>query len=104
MNTEYVITTTKVKRVFSAIKTVYRYSLEDLASRKKTMHLAEARQMLIYFLYKECDLTLMDIGRLLNRGHSTILYNAETMDARIKNERRMREKASLIEKLGNKYN
>lgn len=98
MNTEYVITTTKVKRVFSAIKTVYRYSLEDLASRKKTMLLAEARQMLIYFLYKECDLTLMDIGRLLNRGHSTILYNAETMAGRLKYEKQIRQIFDKIKK------
>ena len=52
------------------------YSIEDtlLRGSQKTKSVTEARQVAMYLLSTLIDATTMDIGRELNRDHSTVIY------------------------------
>lgn len=61
-----------------------------LKSRVKKKDIAEKRIFLIYLLYKYANMTMMDIGKFLQRDHTTISYAVE--------------KAKLLTKLDNYKN
>jgi len=50
----------------------YGFSMSDLRNGRRFAELVEARRQVAHRLYWEGHLGVMDIGRILNRDHSTI--------------------------------
>ena len=55
--------------------------LADLLSRSRTGPVVYARQLAAYSIRKLTNLSYPKIGRLLNRHHSTIMYDVAEFDA-----------------------
>ena len=68
----------------SKIATISGCSLHELKSRKRSRVLVDTRMMLIKILKGKNNLTLISIGKILNRDHSTILYHLQSFDDKIK--------------------
>lgn len=59
----------------------------DLKSKRRTKVIAESRQIAMYFLREDAELSLPQIGKKLgNRDHSTISYGYEKIVERIKSD------------------
>ena len=58
------------------------YSVDDATLRgsQKTKGIAEARQVAIYLIRKLTNLSTPDIGKELNKDHSTILYSIKKVE------------------------
>ena len=63
------------------------YSIDESALRStlKTKGTAEARQVAVYLIRKLTNLSTTDIGKELNKDHSTILYSAKKVETMLKN-------------------
>ena len=72
-----------------AITKVYLVTKEELRSPSRIAILTEARQVLYYLLTKDCAMTQHQIGRFLNRDHSTVCHGIET--ARLRYQHKIEE-------------
>ncbi len=63
-------------RDFILSRVVYHTGLSylDLRSKCRLKDFSEARQVLVYLLYENADMTIVCIGKMTNRHHSTISY------------------------------
>ena len=69
------------------------YSVDEntLLGTLKTKGITEARQMAVYLIRQLTNLSLPDIGKALNRDHSTILYSIRKVEVAAKSDDRMKE-------------
>lgn len=58
----------------------------ELRGRGKKRKLVDARKHYIYFLYRNTSLSLANIGVILNRDHTTILYYFQSFQGFIETE------------------
>ncbi|MBE6609288.1 MAG: chromosomal replication initiator protein DnaA [Ruminococcaceae bacterium] len=70
-----------VKKV--AIK--YGVSTDDIYSKKKSGVISNARHISIYLMRRLADLSYPQIGKILNRDHTTVLASFRIIDTEIKN-------------------
>lgn len=73
-----------IERILMAVSKAYGVSVEDLKSKKKTDSIANARHVAIYVIKKLTDLTLVEIGKIMGRNHSTLLYSIERVETNIR--------------------
>ena len=71
-------------------------SSEDILSKKKTKDIVIARQITSYFLRTLNDMSLMDIGKFLNRDHTTIMDSVEKIKNMISSDPAFSEKINKI--------
>jgi chromosomal replication initiator protein len=71
------------------VKLVARYLGVDergLLGRGRSKEMAMARQILMYLLRHVCDLSLPQIGELLGRDHTTVMYGVEKVEKLIETD------------------
>ncbi len=64
-------------------------------SRKK-IH-SYPRNIYVYLCRKHTDATLEDIGRSINRNHSTVLYSTEVIERKIKTDNKVKNQVNFFE-------
>lgn len=62
------------------ISTHFNISEKDLLSNKKTRHIAQARQITMFFAKKYTNDTLQEIGKKMNRKHTTVIHGCNTIE------------------------
>ncbi len=69
------------------------YSVDEntLRGTLKTKGVTEARQMAVYLIRQLTNLSLPDIGKELNRDHSTILHSIRKVEMAAKSDERMKD-------------
>ncbi len=65
---------TSLDRVLQVVAAHYRLSVSDLANRKRTKIVVQARQMAMYAARELSDASLSQIGQALGRDHSTVMH------------------------------
>ena len=73
-----------IDRILAAVSKRHGVSIEDVKSKKKTDNIANARHLSIYIIKKLTDLSLMDIGKIFNRDHSTVHSSISKVETNIK--------------------
>lgn len=66
--------------ILEKIAAYYAISVEDIRGKGKTKLVAAARQVSIYLMRKLTGLTLEEIGGVLGRDHSTVLYSIRKIE------------------------
>lgn len=56
------------------------YTIEEILSQRKTIHLARCRQYAIWRARKETQRSLTEIGRVFKRDHTTVLHAIRVID------------------------
>ena len=69
--------------VIRTICQAYSVSKDHLISKKRTRHIAAARQIAMFLLYTDSCLSITEIGRILQRNHSTVSHAIKKMTALI---------------------
>ncbi len=86
------------ERIKELVCTYYKIDVEMLSSRSRKKIYGDPRNIYSYLCRKHSDETLEEIGKGINRSHSTVVYAAEVVDRRIKTDRTMRYKVNFLSK------
>jgi len=70
-----------VDGVIRVVAEFYGVSSEDIYGRNRSREISAARQVAMYIAYKQCNLSLPQIGDAFGgRNHSTVLYSCERVE------------------------
>lgn len=56
-------------------------SIRELQSKTRKREVAEARQIAMYFIKKYTKISLIEIGKIFNRDHSTVIYSIKNIES-----------------------
>ena len=65
------------QRILDAVSGHYKLTNDDLLGRRRTQRIAQARQVAMYLLIYELELSPTQVGRFLGgRDHATVIHGA----------------------------
>ncbi len=64
-----------VDKIFSAVFKKYGVSKEDIKGKKRVKNITWARQVAIYLIREITELSFPDIGEIVDKDHSTVIYS-----------------------------
>jgi len=90
-----------IEKIFGATVEFFKISIDDLISTKRNQGLVRPRQIVMYLMRHEMNLSYPKISQHLNKkDHTTIIYGVEKIEKEIlKNEDLRRELSLLKEKI-----
>ena len=85
------------ERILEQVSRHYRVSNGDLLGRSRSKTIALARQVAMYLLIYELELSPTEVGRLLgNRDHSTVIHGAGKINGEINEDYQLRQDVLTI--------
>ncbi len=63
-----------VDKIFSAVFKKYNVSKEDIKGKKRVKNITWARQVTIYLIREITELSLPDIGEIVDKDHTSVMY------------------------------
>ena len=87
--------------IIQIVCSTYDVSLEEMKSSKRNAYINVPRQVVMYLCREYTDISLSDLGKLLNRDHTTIMYGEENIKKNLDKNAELKEKVDLIKKLIN---
>ena len=85
--------------ILQAVSVYYRVTASDLAGQQRERKISYARQMAMYLLREEANLSLVEIGQELGgRNHSTVIYGCDRV-AEQKNTGRVKDDLHALRQL-----
>ena len=72
-----------IDKIFRTVSDALGVSVEEIKGRRRTREIAAARHACTYLLKKLTDLSLIDIGRALDRDHATVINSLKKMEQEI---------------------
>ena len=83
----------KPEKIISVVSDVFNIQPKDIRGKRRTAHIALARQTVMFFLREELELPLEQIARLVNRkDHTTVLHACNKIEELCANDSRMQER------------
>ncbi len=80
------------ERIIEQVASQYKVSPADLLGRRRTKTIALARQVAMYLLYSELELSPTEVGRLLGgKDHSTVSHGAGKINAELNEDNQLRQ-------------
>ena len=80
------------ERILEQVSRHYKVSNDNLLGRSRSKTIALARQVAMYLLIYELELSPTDVGRLLgNRDHSTVIHGAGKINGEINEDYQLRQ-------------
>ena len=85
------------ERILEEVSRYYKVSGQDLLGRTRTQKIAQARQVAMYLLIYELELSPTQVGRLLGgRDHATVIHGAGKINGEINEDRQLRQDVLTI--------
>ena len=85
------------ERILEEVSRQYKVSTADLLGRSRSKTIALARQVAMYLLIYELELSPTEVGRLLgNRDHSTVIHGAGKINGEINEDYHLRQNVLTI--------
>ncbi len=75
--------TVTVDKIFAAIYKKYNIERKDIVGPKRTKDIAMARHITVYVIRSVTDMSLPNIGKIIDRDHSTVMSSIETVEKRM---------------------
>ena len=75
------LTPDRIARATLAASRAFEVPPRAIISRRRLPTIARARQALYAALYRACETSYPQLGRLLNRDHTTVLYGVREAEA-----------------------
>jgi chromosomal replication initiator protein len=69
--------------ILAKVAGTFRVSIEAIKSKKKSQHIAFARQVAMYMIRENTKLSTVAIGEFLHRDHSTVIHGWKTIKMRM---------------------
>lgn len=77
-------TNVTIDKVLSIASKKFNISIEELKSKKRTKEIVFARHATIYIIRKITDMSLIAIGKIFNRDHSSIMHAIDAVENDLK--------------------
>ena len=71
----------------------------DLLGKSRARHVVRARQAAAWALRECTDLSLVEIGKLLKRDHTTVMYALETIAREIREDHSLRDRVHRLSRV-----
>ena len=85
------------EQILIAVSRNFKVSPEDLLGRSRTQKIAQARQVAMYLLIHELELSPTQVGRLLGgRDHATVIHGAGKINGEINEDGQLRQDVLTI--------
>ncbi len=84
--------------VVGAVAKEFGVTVEILTSSDRRKPVARARQVVMYLLHEHSKLSLLQIGKVLSRNHTTIIYGVESIEELITQDPSMKQKVEKLAK------
>jgi chromosomal replication initiator protein len=85
-------------QIIKIVAEAFEISLDDIFSRSRSQRIALPRQVAMYLLREESDLSLPKIGEMLgNRDHTTVMYGHEKISDLLETDKSLRRKVVNIQ-------
>ncbi|MDE2779585.1 MAG: chromosomal replication initiator protein DnaA [Chloroflexota bacterium] len=85
------------EKILDEVSRHYKVSTADLLGRSRSKNIALARQVAMYLLIYELELSPTEVGRLLgNRDHSTVIHGAGKINGEINEDYHLRQNVLTI--------
>ena len=75
--------TVTVDKIFAAVYRKYNIKKEEIISSKRTKEIANARHITVYIIRQITDMSFPNIGKIIERDHSTVLSSLDTVEKRM---------------------
>lgn len=75
--------TVTVDKIFNAVQKKYNIKREEIVSSKRTKEIANARHITVYVIRQITDMSLPNIGKIIERDHSTVISSLDTIEKRM---------------------
>ena len=75
--------TVTVDKIFAAVYRKYNIKKEEIISSKRTKEIANARHITVYVIRTITDMSFPNIGKIIERDHSTVLSSLDTVEKRM---------------------
>ena len=75
----------------------YGVSLPDLLGRSRQKRLVRARQMALYFCRIYTEKTMVELGRLFQRSHASVVHALQTLERNRQTQPRVAQELNLLE-------
>ena len=75
--------TVTVDKIFAAVYKKYNIKREEIVSSKRTKEIANARHITVYIIRQITDMSLPNIGKIIERDHSTVISSLDTIEKRM---------------------
>ncbi len=85
-----------VDKIFAAIEKKYSTSKSDLVSKSRVKDVANARHITIYLIRTLTEMSLPNIGKLLNRDHTTVMSSIESVEKRLSSSSEFEEELNSL--------
>ena len=86
----------KIDNIIQDVCEVYGIQLDDLMSTARHRILVEPRQVLFYILHKKMNIPCVNVGKMFNKNHATVLYGANNIKLFMQNEADLRERVTGV--------
>ena len=84
------------ERILEEVARYYNLSVEDIATQGRNKRIDKARQIVMYLLVYELDMSPTNASKLLGRKHSTIIHGAGKINGEINEDRQLRQDVLAI--------
>ena len=75
--------TVTVDKIFTSVYKKYNIKREEIVSSKRTKEIANARHITVYIIRQVTDMSLPNIGKIIERDHSTVISSLDTIEKRM---------------------
>jgi chromosomal replication initiator protein len=85
------------ERVIPLVASFYRVGEDDLRGKSRRKEIVMPRQVVMYILRSETEMSLTDIGQALGgRDHTTVMYGCDTIKERIEGDSQLRQQVLTL--------
>ena len=82
-----------------AVENFYKVSHAEITGKKRSRNITNARQVAIYLCRQLLDIPYEEIGKKFNRDHSTAMYSVTSVEAKLKENRLLREEIEALQQI-----
>ena len=75
--------TVTVDKIFASVYKKYNIKRDEIVSSKRTKEIANARHITVYIIRQVTDMSLPNIGKIIERDHSTVISSLDTIEKRM---------------------
>lgn len=86
-------------RILETVSRFYSVSEKDLKGKGRTKEIVIPRQVAMYVMREETDRSLVDIGTLLGRDHTTVLHGIEKVGSEIEHNADRRQEVLTVREM-----
>lgn len=69
-----------VDRIMGEVARTYNLTVADITSKNQSKNISHARKIAMYIIREITDLPIMDIGRIFDKDHSTVVYALKSVN------------------------